>query len=85
MKAGCCWRVGNGHSIQILGDKWIPNYPTNAPLNLVEDEVREATVAELIDQDLHAWRADFIMDMFEKKMQKLFVEYSSAEDRWRTV
>ena len=67
LKAGCWWRVGNGHSIQILGDKWIPNYPTNAPLNLVEDEVREATVAELIDQDLHAWRADFIMDMFEKE------------------
>ncbi|XP_050259107.1 uncharacterized protein LOC126704117 [Quercus robur] len=33
----------------------------------MEDEVREATVAELIDQDLHAWRADFIMDMFEKE------------------
>ena len=32
LKFGCCWRVGNGHSIQILGDKWIPNYPTNAPL-----------------------------------------------------
>ena len=67
LKFGCCWRVGNGHSIGILGDKWIPNYPINAPLNLVEDEVREATVAALIDQDLHAWRADFIMDMFERE------------------
>ena len=67
LKSGCCWRVGNGHSIQILGDKWIPNYPTNAPLNLVDDEVHEATVVALIDQDLHAWRADFIMDMFERE------------------
>ena len=67
LKFGCCWRVGNGHSIRILGDKWISNYPTNAPLNLVKNEVCEATVAELIDQDLHAWRADFIMDMFEKR------------------
>ena len=39
----------------------------NAPLNLVEDEVREATVAALIDRDLHAWRANFIMDMFERE------------------
>ena len=70
LKSGCCWRVGNGNSIQILGDKWILNYPTNAPLNLVEDEVREATVAALIDQDLHAWRVDFIMDMFEKEDAK---------------
>nr|XP_023924458.1 uncharacterized protein LOC112035851 [Quercus suber] len=54
LKSGCCWRVGNGQSILILGDKWIPNYSTNEPLNLVKDEVREATVAELIDQDLHA-------------------------------
>ena len=71
LKSGCCWRVGNGYSIRILGDKWIPNYPTNAPLNLVEDEVREATVATLIDQDLHAWRGDFIMDMFEREDVKV--------------
>ena len=51
LKSRCSWRVRNGHSIQILGNKWISNYPTNAPLNLVEDEVREATVAELINQD----------------------------------
>ena len=49
LKSGCYWRVGNGHSIKILRDKWIPNYPTNAPLNLVKDEVRQVTVAELID------------------------------------
>ncbi|XP_075665092.1 uncharacterized protein LOC142634705 [Castanea sativa] len=39
MKSGCCWRVGNGHSIQILGDKWIPNHPTNAHLHIIKDKV----------------------------------------------
>ena len=39
LKLGCCWRVGNGPSIRVLGDKWILNYPTNAPLYLVKDEV----------------------------------------------
>ncbi|KAL4619577.1 hypothetical protein ACB092_06G089900 [Castanea dentata] len=67
LKLGCCWRVENGFSIRVLGDKWIPNYPTNAPLHLVKDEVQEVTVAELIDQDLHAMRFEFIMDMFEKE------------------
>ena len=33
----------------------------------MEDEVRETTVVALIDQDLHAWKANFIMDMFERK------------------
>ena len=63
----CFWRVGSGHSIQVIGDKWIPNYSTNAPMLLVKDEVREVTVAELIDQDLHAWTSKFIMDMIEKE------------------
>ena len=39
LKLGCCWRVGNRLSIRVLGDKWIPNYPTNVPLHLVNDEV----------------------------------------------
>ena len=67
LKSRCCWRVGSGHSIRVIGDKWIPNYPTNAPMLSVKDEVREVTVAELIHQDLHAWRSKFIMDMFEKE------------------
>ena len=46
-------------------DKRIPNYPTNGPLFLVKDEVREVIVAELIDQELHDWRFEFIMNMFE--------------------
>ena len=63
----CFWRVGSGYSIRVIGDKWIPNYPTNAPMLSVKDEVREVTVAELIHQDLHALRSKFIMDMFEKE------------------
>ena len=39
LKSRCCWRVGSGHSIWVIGDKWIPNYPTNAHLHLVKDEV----------------------------------------------
>ena len=29
LKSGCCWRVGNGVSIRVHKDKWIPNYPEN--------------------------------------------------------
>ena len=70
LKLGCCWRVGNGLSIWVSGDKWIPNYPTNAPLLPIKDEVREVTVVELIDHELHAWRFGFIMDMFEQEDAK---------------
>ena len=63
---GCCWRVENGLSIRVFGDKWIPNYPTCAPLFPFREEVREGVVAELIDPELHAWRSKFILDMFEQ-------------------
>ena len=29
LKNGCCWRVGNGYSIRVHEDRWIPNHPTN--------------------------------------------------------
>ena len=37
------------------------------PVHLVKDEVREVVVAELIDQELHVWRSEFIMNIFEKE------------------
>ena len=66
LKLGCCWKVGNGLSIWVSGDKWIPNYPTNAPLFPLKEEIREVVVAELIDLELRTWRSKFIMDMFEQ-------------------
>ena len=49
-----------------LEDRWIPNYPTCAPLFPFREEVREVVVAELIDPELHDWRSEFILDMFEQ-------------------
>ena len=66
LKVGYCWRVRNGHSIRVSGDKWIPNYPTNVPLLPLREEVGEVAVAELIDPQLHAWRTEFIMNVFEQ-------------------
>ena len=42
------------------------NYPTRAPLFRHKEEVREVVMAELIDPELHAWRSEFILDMFEQ-------------------
>ena len=66
LKLGCCWRVGNGLSIWVSGDKWIPNYPTNAPLFPLREEIRKVVVVDLVDPELHAWRFEFILDMFEQ-------------------
>ena len=67
LKFGHCWRVGSGHSIRVLGDKWIPNYPSNSIIHSAKEDLRDALVSKLINQELHLWRSDFIMEVFEKE------------------
>ena len=69
LKFGCC-RVGSGHSIRVLGDKRIPNYPTNSIIHSAKEGIRDALVSDLINQELHLWRSDFIKEMFEKEDAK---------------
>lgn len=53
LKSSCCWRVGSGHSIWVLGDKWIPNYLTNSIIHSAKEEVQDALVSDIINQELH--------------------------------
>ena len=53
LRSGCCWRVGNGESIDATNDKWIPNYPSNKLLHPVNDMEEGWKVLDLIDWDLH--------------------------------
>ena len=55
MKKGCCWRVGDGTSIRVTQDRWIPHYPTNKILHLPMKEEWEWRVTELIDCTTHEW------------------------------
>ena len=53
LKAGYCWRVGNGSSISFIGDKWFPNYPTKKILHPIHELADVMTISELIDPKLH--------------------------------
>ncbi|KAL0006060.1 hypothetical protein SO802_013621 [Lithocarpus litseifolius] len=66
LKSGYCWGVGNGSSISVMGDKWIPNYPTNKVLHPIHELVDEMAVSELIDPELHVWRGELIMNLFHR-------------------
>ena len=69
LKAGCCWRVGDGSSIKIKADRWIPNYPANRVLHSVsaDVDVDDRFVSELIDQDLHWWKRDLMSTIFHRE------------------
>ena len=76
-KAGCCWRVGNGSSIRVLKEKWIPNHPTNKVLHSigVEEEDSDWLVAKLIDLDLNWWNHEFISSKFHKEDAKAILKF----------
>ena len=64
---GHCWRVGNGLSINVLKDRWIPNYPTNRILHLVHEDVEGMMVADLINSELHIRRIEEVMANFHRE------------------
>lgn len=64
LKTGCCWRVGNGYSIRVHWDRWIPNHPTNKVLYLTNEESEGLWLSDLIDPKLHWWRRELIMSLF---------------------
>ena len=66
LRSGCCWRVGNGESIDVTKDKWIPNYPSNKLLHPVIDMDEDWKVSNLINWDLHGWRRDILMAKFNR-------------------
>ena len=67
LRLGSCWRVGNGSSISIIGDRWIPNHPTNKIMHPRHELVEDLAISDLIDSELHAWRRDMIMAMFHRE------------------
>ncbi|XP_075645487.1 uncharacterized protein LOC142616545 [Castanea sativa] len=64
LKNGCCWRVGNGESIKVYLDKWIPKCLANRILHWGQDADREMLVSEFIHTKLNGWRCDTILEKF---------------------
>ena len=70
LQRGSCWRVGNGASIRVLGDMWIPNHPTKKVLHPTQSVEDDLTVAELIDSNTRCWDRDFILQNFHHEDAK---------------
>ena len=64
LQAGHCWRVGNGHSINAVKDRWLPNFPTNKVLNSVQENGGKLMVADLINLELNIWKYEDIRAIF---------------------
>ena len=61
---GAKWRVGDGGSISIYRDRWIPRISNSRVISPISSLGSEATVAELIDQASGCWNSRVIDDSF---------------------
>ncbi|KAL0419133.1 UNVERIFIED_CONTAM: hypothetical protein Sradi_1326800 [Sesamum radiatum] len=66
MKEGIRWRIGNGNSVQVWGDKWIPRPYTFLPITPASGLTPKLRVAELIDKDSRSWNLDMVNSLFWK-------------------
>ena len=80
LRLGFCWRVGNGSSIIVVGDRWLPNHPTNKIMYPRHELVEDLVVSDLIDPELHIWRRDMVMGMFHSEDAKAICKIPSVED-----
>jgi hypothetical protein len=70
---GLIWRVGNGQSIRICGDKWLPTPTTFAVQSSPQILPTNAKVADLIDSDLKDWNVDLIKVVFVEEEAKVII------------
>ena len=64
IRQGMIWRVGNGESVRIKGDRWLPNQACCSvilPLPQLADDTR---VSFLINQDRFAWKESVVKEFF---------------------
>ena len=61
---GSCWRIGDGKSVCIREDKWLPKIPAARIISPTGSLPQTCKVSELIDGEAHLWRFDLIRSEF---------------------
>jgi hypothetical protein len=68
---GLQWRVGDGQSIKIWGEKWLPIPSSYSVQSTPRSLTVDCLVADLIDHDLRKWNEGLIQAEFEEEEAKL--------------
>ena len=81
VKEGLIWRIGNGTSVKIWGDKWLPMPSTYTVQSQPITLTREVKVSALIDEGTRWWNQTLLQENFNQKevqlIQSILVRSSS--------
>lgn len=86
---GLIWRIGDGASVRIWGDKWLPNpssYMVQSPEKIVDGAAR---VRDLFYQDVHGWNLRLLTQIFNAEevqvIQSVPISFTKQPDTqvWR--
>ncbi|WVZ75250.1 hypothetical protein U9M48_023324 [Paspalum notatum var. saurae] len=72
IKSGLVWRVGNGESIKIWEDPWIPDRSTRRPISSKGHNLL-VRVAELLDPLTGSWNEQLVQQTFEEEDVKFIL------------
>ena len=64
VESGAGWRVGDGQSVVIRSDKWLPKNPPSLVISPPISLPVESSVSDLIDQENHIWKSELIQFEF---------------------
>ena len=73
IKKGLVWRVGNGQSVCIREDKWLPNQICKSVIAPPHSLPLEAKVSLLIDPEPVTWKVDQVQQLFMLHQAKLIL------------
>ena len=71
IEMGSVWRVGDGKTIQIRKDRWLPKVLCPKIVSPILNLPQNARVSDLINAESHSWKVDLVKQSSSPKKQAL--------------